>query len=70
MKLCMHGNDTDNCPRCDIYTQSPRDYVGSQERVPRAERREDDGAVLVCITMFGIFGMCLGALLMWLIGGC
>ena len=46
----------------------PQDYATSEDRVPRAERRDEpDASVLVCITMFGIFGMALGALITWLV---
>ena len=43
------------------------DYVESQERVPKHERREPDASVLICITMFGVFGMVVGALVTWLV---
>ena len=55
-----------------VKTSIPKDYASSKDRLmdelPRAERREEpDASVLVCITMFGIFGMALGALIMWLL---
>ena len=59
-----------------VETSIPRDYVTPEERMkqalrsgplPRAERREPDASVLICITMFGVFGMALGALITWLV---
>ena len=60
-------------------TTHPRDYVTSSERtnMPKAERRsgcerrewEDKvpSGVLMCLSMFGILGMSLGMLVMWLV---
>ena len=61
-----------------VETSIPRDYVTPEERMkqalrsgplPRAERREPDASVLICITMFGIFGMIVGfcIALLWLL---
>ena len=49
----------------------PLDYADSQGQVPRAERRDPEGAVLICISVFAIAGGIVGAVAMWLFsGGC
>jgi hypothetical protein len=41
MKLCIHGNDSDNCGRCDIYTGGPSKPVLFGTRSYTKQEREN-----------------------------
>jgi hypothetical protein len=57
--------------------KQPTDYASKEARLkehwesyalPKGEQREDTGgAILICLTMFGILGMAMGAGLMWMV---
>jgi len=51
--------------------QFPKDYADSQGQVPRAERRDSEGNVAMCVALFAVAGGIVGAVAMWLfMGGC